>query len=157
MLKDVVIHSIGSHPVTFGKFPSIVPHRFYHLEDVGMCGINMPLVFILKARESKPDTHLVHAIRKINQIPATIEVLSALNQLGFDNLRALIYDKRDLWNDEENISLACLGSICVIDGKNMGIVFHISSTRTDIEYFSARNGQKSLPEKWIYPSIMRVA
>ncbi|MDD4804202.1 MAG: hypothetical protein PHN69_03430 [Candidatus Pacebacteria bacterium] len=157
MLNNVIVHSIGSHPVTFGEFPNFIPHPFHHLEDIGTCGINMPLIFAVRAKYSMPDTHLVHSIRGLKQIPATIEVISSLNQLGFENLRALVHDKPELWVGGERISLACLGSMCIVGGEKKGVVFHIDSTGTRIEYFSARDGRKSLPKEWIFPSIVRAA
>lgn len=157
MPNDIIVHSIGSHPVTFGKFPDFILHPFHHLENIGMCGVNMPLIFAVRTKHSRPDTHMVHLIRSLRQIPATIEVIHSLSKLGFDNLRALIHDKPELLVSGERISLACLGSMCIVDGEKKGVVLHIDSTGTSVEYFSARDGRKSLPKEWIYPSIVRAA
>ena len=159
MPNTIIVHSIGSHPVDFGRSPDLVSHRFHHLEDMGVCGqeITMRDVFVSRSKKRMADTYLVHVIRHINQVPATIEVLNSLNRLGFKSLGALIYDKSELWVGGEVISIACLGSVFVVDGKNMGVVFHIGPTRTDVEYFPARNKENYLPVSWIYPSIVRVA
>ena len=69
----------------------------------------------------------------------------------------LISNKAGLWEGGNIISLACLGSFCVINGKSVGVVFHINALGTDVEYFPSRNGENRLPQTWIFPSIVRVA
>jgi hypothetical protein len=153
LMSDIVIHDIGMHPVHFGSCPKCVQGEVHHLVELQREGLHVVNISVLRTKKPRPDTHMVLAIRQFKQMPATVDVVHAISQLGFKKLSMLFADKTELMEKSSEISLACLGSF--IPGQNpKGIIFRVLPKEIVVDTFSARNPQIKLPTDLIFPFVM---
>lgn len=152
-MSDIVCHNIGIHPVLFGSHPECVRGDIHHFEDLRRRGLHTVNISVLRTKKPRTDTHMVGAIRQFNQMPATVDVVYAISQLGFKKLSMLFADKTELLEKGSEISLACLGSFII--GQNpKGIIFRVLPKEIVVDTFSARNHQIKLPTDLIFPFVM---
>jgi len=156
--RHVVHHSIGSHPVHFGIQPKSVKGRISHFENVPKIGQHMSSVSVLRTKKPRTDIHMVWVIRQTGLIPATVEVVESISQLGFENLAMLFFDSPELWEGKvDEINLACLGSITTDTGTAKGILFRVCSGGIFVDTFPARSSINRLPVDWIFPAFAQAS
>ncbi|MFA5934846.1 MAG: hypothetical protein WC827_03115 [Candidatus Paceibacterota bacterium] len=154
-IRHIVHHFIGAHPVNFGHRPVSIKGRISHLEDVQVHGPHMSYVTVLRTKQPQTDTHMVRTIRHLGQVPATVEVVEAISQLGFENLSVIFLEKPELWDGSiDEINLVTLGSIRTEGSSDNGILFRVRSTGIFVDTFRARNRDHKLPVDWIYPAFL---